>query len=1572
MSDSDKGIDIVGFEGPQDESSVSSPNRFSSSGFFPYATEVQSSGLDDMKLARCISQINRPIDTRTISETDEGSTDLCEVIVKRSRTNNEDENAEIFMSDSSDDESGKMAEWRFGPSKHWYDLLNVNENGSNLDYGFRKRKYSESLEKVDEVAKKFPKDCFQMICSYRWEDDVIWNGDQVRRQILNLDRIKNIPAAWIPNSIIRSYSSFIYHLKKAEHNRNRSSFESDDINMTMKDISRSIFKPQNPVVADGSWVKDIIWDSENMDEIPKPPFLEMYKGDPNTIFEIPTDASPERSATSQEREDSFNLSNDIYYTQEAADLFRTPTKLQHSVPAMNLNKCLFPIEPDNEVLDYYRRQLRPIRPRMNDEEATTVIPLFRHVEEKQQEIRNMAKETYGGEVFVMNRLVDLSGFDGSLFLMEYVEENPPLLSRVGMASNIRIYYKKQCNKDDDYIPSYAFGELAPTERSPFLGNLKEGEFVPTLENNMYLAPIFQQFKNFCDFLIIKRDNHYHIRDFDEIFTVGQECPKIQVPRPKSKTIQRFLTHLAHFHICKLFRQSRDTPPCLKLEDVSKLVPNLSEITLRKYIKSYAYFVKKDNGCYWALKEDVYLPELENFTQYITPELFCAYYSQSAYHSRLRAAGYEGDGLLSIDDDTAFESRIIAAPWNTTSAYTSAVNKECLLELRSTLESIETNKGIPYVKLSKRPSALRDHFGGKFQNYTDEAILEKVISTIEIVLKRCQKKPRRIEELMKWNAIKLIKILSTLKLDDAKSSVLSEFKQLVKQTNLRENEIFEEECRKEFEMQYRSLASTDIVSTDSDSSSDSELKEYAKELEQDFTEENSPFFLDTNNATKKKKVLKIVRTFIDEEGNLYSTAEFVREANVIEMYINAKSKKETESILGRNETPKCLNSDENNNGEKEIFSEDSTISDRIEHSLQWDKENSNSRKLIKVQNATVKICKKLLKRAKEFSRRKSLAKSNMSAVIKKRKMAVAERRKTNPFVIMSLIFEEIVDSIAKLDDVLPFLQPIDRVLNPSYYLYIKEPMDIHTIRLKLRDNKYHSRKTFISDFNQMVLNSIRFNGSASPITNIARKMLDYCIQRIAEKDDYLMELEKWIPYPKKSHLSQFESILKKITNDMKNIEGSEAFRRPVNKIWSLYYDVIKTPMDLLAITIKIRRHKYKNRRDFIKDVKLILDNSVTFNGEDSDLTATANNIYTTALNALEEHSEELTILEEEIIKSEARKRSRKSLNIDPSISNESTNSYEIRVPDFHMNKSEITSVNNNPIPIENDKGQLTACNLVERLGLELSTNSKASNKLDERGFSDFLTQGAFNVLDPPKESNDTVELDKSSTSETPHEDNSNSLFNIGDQELGVIFLDEAEFDSDGNYSASGSHATWAGRFRESIPVTSGNAANLYESLTPEGADSCDSSSDLEDDVNNSVYDWGWTRESPKSKESISHIEEISGTDSSDFNTEPTNLTNYGQPNINFEETNSSPFPSPSSQAFTQSEDDQSSSGYNFVATDTVGILIQDGSSSSEDEVVRRIQPETIDVTTLYSDSEPSSEDGDTSKSSIECIDLTDCL
>lgn len=76
--------------------------------------------------------------------------------------------------------------------------------------------------------------------------------------------------------------------------------------------------------------------------------------------------------------------------------------------------------------------------------------------------------------------------DGDIVLMEYMEEYPPLLSLVGMASKIKNYFKRKPGGDkpgDEEANKYQYGELTIAHTSPFLGQMAPGQTIQAIGMN---------------------------------------------------------------------------------------------------------------------------------------------------------------------------------------------------------------------------------------------------------------------------------------------------------------------------------------------------------------------------------------------------------------------------------------------------------------------------------------------------------------------------------------------------------------------------------------------------------------------------------------------------------------------------------------------------------------------------------------------------------------------------------------------------------------------------------------------------------------------------------------------------------------------------------------------------------------------------------------------------------------------------------------------------------------------------------------------------------------------------------
>lgn len=239
---------------------------------------------------------------------------------------------------------------------------------------------------------------------------------------------------------------------------------------------------------------------------------------------------------------------------------------------------------------------------------------------------------------------------------------------------------------------------------------------------------------------------------------------------------------------------------------------------------------------------------------------------------------------------------------------------------------------------------------------------------------------------------------------------------------------------------------------------------------------------------------------------------------------------------------------------------------------------------------------------------------------KRHNKVANRRRTDPVVVLSSMLEQILNELRDLQDVQPFLFPVNAKQVQDYYKIIQRPMDLQTIRENLRQRKYQSREEFLADVNQIVENSTLYNGAKSSLTVAAQRMLQKCVTRLAEKDERLMRLEKAInPLLDDNDQVALSFIFEKLVNGkLKMMPESWPFVKPVNKKQVKdYYTIIRRPMDLETISKKVTAHKYHSRAEFVGDIQLIANNCEQYNGPESTFTKQAKFLVDFARNALDE-------------------------------------------------------------------------------------------------------------------------------------------------------------------------------------------------------------------------------------------------------------------------------------------------------------------------------------------------------------------
>jgi transcription initiation factor TFIID subunit 1 len=353
----------------------------------------------------------------------------------------------------------------------------------------------------------------------------------------------------------------------------------------------------------------------------------------------------------------WNISNDDYYNPKVLTETQTTNKhvstslvLQHTQSSLELYSSFYPTHLTTQKLrNFHRYALKRI---VNAALTTdsTFLPLNYLLKRKFQSQSQLP--LINEFISVRTSPNDLSSTDNcEIILAEYSEQYPPLMMQTGMASKVRNYYKRRFAKDDGPVKSLIeYGEFVYINTSPFLGSLKPGDYLQSLENYMFRAPIYSHQMAPHDFLCVRTRNlSYMIRsDVKSIFVVGQECPLIEVPGPNSKRANSFIKDFLQAFIYRQFARSRDRT--IKMEDIKKAFPTHTESSIRKRLKVISD-LKRTTGRqdietnWWILKEDFRLTSEEEIRAMISPEQCCAYYSMLAAEQRLKDAGYGEKNLL---------------------------------------------------------------------------------------------------------------------------------------------------------------------------------------------------------------------------------------------------------------------------------------------------------------------------------------------------------------------------------------------------------------------------------------------------------------------------------------------------------------------------------------------------------------------------------------------------------------------------------------------------------------------------------------------------------------------------------------------------------------------------------------------------------------------------------------------------------------------------------------------------------------------------------------------------------------
>uniref|UniRef100_A0A8C1UCA0 Transcription initiation factor TFIID subunit n=1 Tax=Cyprinus carpio TaxID=7962 RepID=A0A8C1UCA0_CYPCA len=1154
----------------------------------------------------------------------------------------------------------KVAEWRYGPAQLWYDMLGIPEDGSGFHYGFKLRddqkqdttdtaaktanppaaepvSEQEPPQEQEDEASPMQDELFLMVTQLQWEEDIIWNGEDVKHKGTKTQRASL--AGWLPTSMTRNANAYnaqqglsrsnsllvpptppplaktpsISGSKRDKHNHDHQAAHEDDSPWF------SIFPIDNEELVYGRWEDNIIWDDQCMDRLPSPPILTLDPNDENIILEIPDEKEerashspskenkketalkksrillgktgvikdePQQNMSQPEIKDPWNLSNDEFYYPKQQGLRGSfgGNIIQHSIPAVELRQPFFPTHMGPMKLrQFHRPNLKKYSfGALSQPGPHPAQPLLKHIKKKAKMREQERQASGGGDMFFMRTAQDLTGKDGDLILAEYSEEYPPLLMQVGMATKIKNYYKRKPGKDPG-APDCKYGETVYCHTSPFLGSLHPGQLLQAFENNLFRAPIYLHKMPETDFLIIRTRQGYFIRELVDIIVVGQECPLYEVPGPNSKRANTHIRDFLQVFIYRLFWKSKDRPRRIRMEDIKKAFPSHSESSIRKRLKLCADFKRTgmDSNCMLVAEQ------------------------------RLKDAGYGEKSFFAPEEENEEEfqmkidDEVRTAPWNTTRAFIAAMKGKCLLEVTGVADPTGCGEGFSYVKVPNKPTQQKDDREPqpvkKTVTGTDADLRRLSLKNAKQLLRKFGVPEEEIKKLSRWEVIDVVRTMST---EQARSGEgpMSKFARGSRFSVAEHQERYKEECQRIFDLQNKVLESTEVLSTDTDSSSaeDSDFEEMGKNIENMLQNKKTSSQLSREREEQERKELqrmlmgednerergrkerrkgssalstsshkdddassvtslnssatgrrlKIYRTFCDEDGKEYVRCETVRKPAVIDAYLRIRTTKDDEFIR------KFALFDEQHREEMRKERR------RIQEQLRRLKRNQE---------------KDRFKGPPEKKAKK--AKERPDLKLKCGACGAIGHMRTNKFC--PLYYQ----TNAPPSNPVAMTEEQEEELEKTVIHNDNEEL------IKVEGTKIVLGKQLIESADEVRRKSLVLKFPKQQLPPKKKRRVGTTVHC-----DYLNRPHKSIHRRRTDPMVTLSSVLESIINDMRDLPNTYPFHTPVNgKVVKDYYKIIVRPMDLQTLRENVRKRMYPSREEFRESVELIYKNSATYNG-----------------------------------------------------------------------------------------------------------------------------------------------------------------------------------------------------------------------------------------------------------------------------------------------------------------------------------------------------------------------------------------
>uniref|UniRef100_A0A8C7C4L5 Protein polybromo-1 n=1 Tax=Oncorhynchus kisutch TaxID=8019 RepID=A0A8C7C4L5_ONCKI len=203
---------------------------------------------------------------------------------------------------------------------------------------------------------------------------------------------------------------------------------------------------------------------------------------------------------------------------------------------------------------------------------------------------------------------------------------------------------------------------------------------------------------------------------------------------------------------------------------------------------------------------------------------------------------------------------------------------------------------------------------------------------------------------------------------------------------------------------------------------------------------------------------------------------------------------------------------------------------------------------------------------------------------------------------------------------PFLQLPSRKDYPDYFQQISQPISLHQIRNKMKNNEYESVDQLDADLTLMFENAKRYNVPHSSIYKRVLKLQH--IQQLLRREDDSMDGDSMLSstmsdtgstkrksHKKNTKKNRMKALYSAVTEAREMGTGRrlcELFMvKPSKKDYPDYYKIILEPVDLRIIDHNIRSEKYMTEDALLEDMKLMFRNARHYNEEGSQVYNDAN-------------------------------------------------------------------------------------------------------------------------------------------------------------------------------------------------------------------------------------------------------------------------------------------------------------------------------------------------------------------------------